>query len=40
MISKCCLLVLLTFGSLATAADASYGPELQGFDYPYPGGAF
>jgi pimeloyl-ACP methyl ester carboxylesterase len=37
MISKCHLLVLLlAFSSLASAADASYGPELQGFDYPYP----
>jgi pimeloyl-ACP methyl ester carboxylesterase len=36
MISKCHLLVLLVFSSLASAADASYGPELQGFDYPYP----
>jgi pimeloyl-ACP methyl ester carboxylesterase len=29
------LILLLAFGSLASAADA-YGPELQGFDYPYP----
>ena len=37
MIAKCCLtLFLLTFCSLAGAADAAYGPELQGFDYPYP----
>jgi pimeloyl-ACP methyl ester carboxylesterase len=37
MISKCCLLVfLLAVSSLASAADVSYGPELQGFDYPYP----
>jgi pimeloyl-ACP methyl ester carboxylesterase len=37
MISKCHLLVmLLAFCSLTSAADSSYGPELQGFDYPYP----
>jgi pimeloyl-ACP methyl ester carboxylesterase len=37
MITKCSLLVfLLILSSLAAAADASYGPELQGFDYPYP----
>jgi pimeloyl-ACP methyl ester carboxylesterase len=37
MVSKFCLtIVLLAFGSLASAAEASYGPELQGFDYPYP----
>jgi pimeloyl-ACP methyl ester carboxylesterase len=37
MVSRFCLaIVLLAFGSLASAADASYGPELQGFDYPYP----
>src|SRR5277367_6573035 len=38
MISKCHLLFfLLAFASsLASAADASYGPELQGFEYPYP----
>jgi pimeloyl-ACP methyl ester carboxylesterase len=34
---KCCLLVsLLAVSALASATDASYGPELQGFDYPYP----
>jgi pimeloyl-ACP methyl ester carboxylesterase len=37
MVSKFCVaVVLLGFGPLASAADASYGPELQGFDYPYP----
>jgi pimeloyl-ACP methyl ester carboxylesterase len=37
MISKHCFLVLLlAFSSLAAAAEPSYGPELQGFDYPYP----
>ncbi len=39
MISRRCLpaLMLLAVSSLASAADApSYGPELQGFDYPYP----
>ena len=37
MIGKCCLpLLLLAFCSLAAAAEPSYGPELQGFDYPYP----
>jgi pimeloyl-ACP methyl ester carboxylesterase len=37
MVSKFCLaIVLLAFGPLASATDASYGPELQGFDYPYP----
>jgi pimeloyl-ACP methyl ester carboxylesterase len=29
-------LVMLLSGSLVVAADPSYGPELQGFDYPYP----
>jgi pimeloyl-ACP methyl ester carboxylesterase len=33
---RCLPVFLLAFGSLAAAADASYGPELQGFDYPYP----
>ena len=37
MIGKCCLpVLLLAFCSLAAAAEPSYGPELQGFDYPYP----
>jgi pimeloyl-ACP methyl ester carboxylesterase len=37
MIGKCCLpVLLLAFSSLAAAAEPSYGPELQGFDYPYP----
>jgi pimeloyl-ACP methyl ester carboxylesterase len=37
MVFKCCLLgLLLAVSVLAAAADASYGPELQGFDYPYP----
>jgi pimeloyl-ACP methyl ester carboxylesterase len=37
MIGKCCLQVLLlAFCSLAAAAEPSYGPELQGFEYPYP----
>jgi pimeloyl-ACP methyl ester carboxylesterase len=39
MISQCRLpaLLLLAVGFPALAADApSYGPELQGFDYPYP----
>jgi pimeloyl-ACP methyl ester carboxylesterase len=39
MISQCRLpaLLLLAVGLPALAADApSYGPELQGFDYPYP----
>jgi pimeloyl-ACP methyl ester carboxylesterase len=36
LLKSCCLLLLLTLGSLAAATDASYGPELQGFDYPYP----
>jgi len=41
MISKCCLPVfLLAVSSLAWAADASYGPELQGFDYPHSVGHF
>jgi len=29
-------LVMLLSGPLVVAADRSYGPELQGFDYPYP----
>src|SRR6202050_1992447 len=34
---KCCFRVFrLAVSSLTAAADASYGPELQGFDYPYP----
>jgi pimeloyl-ACP methyl ester carboxylesterase len=37
MIPKSCWpALLLAWGSLASAADASYGRELQGFDYPYP----
>jgi pimeloyl-ACP methyl ester carboxylesterase len=37
MTSKCCLLVfLLAAGCMAATAEPSYGPELQGFDYPYP----
>jgi pimeloyl-ACP methyl ester carboxylesterase len=36
MVLKCCLPFLLAFCSVATAAEPSYGPELQGFDYPYP----
>jgi pimeloyl-ACP methyl ester carboxylesterase len=37
MIGKCCLpVLLLAFCSLAAAAEPSYGPELQGFEYPYP----
>jgi pimeloyl-ACP methyl ester carboxylesterase len=40
MISQCrlaALLLLLMSSSLAWGADApSYGPELEGFDYPYP----
>src|SRR5260370_37993693 len=39
MISQCRLpaLLLLAVGFPALAADTpSYGPELQGFDYPYP----
>lgn len=37
MTSKCCLLVfLLAAGCMGAAAEPSYGPELQGFDYPYP----
>ena len=37
MISKSHLpVLLLAFCSAASAADASYGPELQGFEYPYP----
>jgi pimeloyl-ACP methyl ester carboxylesterase len=37
MIGKCCLpLLLLALCSVAAAAEPSYGPELQGFDYPYP----
>ena len=38
MFSQCRLpALLLAISSLASAADApSYGPELQGFDYPYP----
>ena len=45
MNAKFCLpILLMAFGftaaavdaSLAAAADASYGPELQGFEYPYP----
>ena len=37
MNSKCCLLVLMLVVAVpGSAADASFGPELQGFDYPYP----
>src|ERR1700733_10390534 len=37
MISKCCLLVfLLAVSVAASGADEPYGPELQGFEYPYP----
>jgi pimeloyl-ACP methyl ester carboxylesterase len=33
---SCWLSLLLLLGSQAAAADASYGPELEGFEYPYP----
>jgi pimeloyl-ACP methyl ester carboxylesterase len=37
MITKCCISVFLLAASVvASGADASYGPELQGFEYPYP----
>ena len=36
IVERCLLFCLLAVSSLALAADASYGPELQGFEYPYP----